>query len=111
MSDPSTVLVTGATGQQGGALARLLLANGRQVRALTRKADSPAATDLRSRGAELAIGDFEDRASLKRAMRGVDAIYLMATPFGAGSRRRYVRGSGLPTSPGSPASVTWSTPR
>jgi uncharacterized protein YbjT (DUF2867 family) len=84
MSTLSTVLVTGATGQQGGALARLLLARGRQVRALTRKADSPAANELRSRGAELAIGDFEDRASLERAMRGVDAVYLMATPFGGG---------------------------
>jgi uncharacterized protein YbjT (DUF2867 family) len=84
MGDSSTVLVTGATGQQGGALARLLLANGRHIRALTRKADSPAANELRSRGAELAIGDFEDRASLESAMRGVDAVYLMATPFGSG---------------------------
>jgi uncharacterized protein YbjT (DUF2867 family) len=84
MIESSVVLVTGATGQQGGALARKLLANGRQVRALTRKADSPAATELRSRGAELTIGDFEDRASLERAMRGVDAVYLMATPFGGG---------------------------
>jgi uncharacterized protein YbjT (DUF2867 family) len=84
MSNPSTILVTGATGQQGGALARLLLAKGWQVRALTRKADSPAAIELHSRGAELAIGDFEDRASLEHAMQGVDAVYLMATPFGGG---------------------------
>src|SRR5262245_43909728 len=84
MSSPSTILVTGATGQQGGALARLLLARGRHVRALTRTIDSPAANELRSRGAELAVGDFEDRASLERAMRGVDAVYLMATPFAAG---------------------------
>jgi len=84
MSSPSTILVTGATGQQGGALARLLLAKGHHVRALTRKADSPAARELRSRGAELALGDFDDRASLERAMQGVDAVYLMATPFGAG---------------------------
>ena len=84
MSSRSTILVTGATGQQGGALARLLLAKGHHVRALTRKADSPAARELRSRGAELALGDFDDRASLERAMQGVDAVYLMATPFGAG---------------------------
>jgi len=84
MSSPPTILVTGATGQQGGALARLLLAQGRRVRALTRKIDSPAANELRSRGAELAVGDFDDRASLERAMHGVDAVYLMATPFGAG---------------------------
>ena len=84
MSSAPSVLVTGATGQQGGALARLLLAQGRHVRALTRKVDSPAASDLRGRGAELAVGDFDDRASLERAMDGVDAVYLMATPFGAG---------------------------
>lgn len=84
MSSSPTILVTGATGQQGGALAHLLLAKGQHVRALTRKADSPAASELRSRGAELAVGDFDDRASLERAMQGVDAVYLMATPFGAG---------------------------
>ena len=94
MNNPSTVLVTGATGQQGGALARLLLVNGRQVRALTRKADSPAANELRSRGAELAIGDFDDRASLERAMRGVDAVYLMATPFGGGIEAEIRQGIG-----------------
>ena len=93
MSSSSTVLVTGATGQQGGALAQLLLAKGRQVRALTRKADSPAANELRSRGAELAVGDFEDRASLERAMRGVDAVYLMATPFGGGTEAEVRQGT------------------
>ena len=40
MNDAKTVLVTGATGQQGGALARLLLERGQRVRALTRKPDS-----------------------------------------------------------------------
>src|SRR5688572_21196625 len=84
MGGSPTILVTGATGQQGGALARLLLEKRRNVRALTRRADSPAASELRGHGAELAIGDFDDRASLERAMRGVDAVYLMATPFGAG---------------------------
>jgi hypothetical protein len=84
MNNPSITLVTGATGQQGGAVARLLLAQGHRVRALTRRADSPAANELRGRGAELAVGDFDDHASLERAMSGVDAVYLMATPFGGG---------------------------
>ena len=74
MNSSRKILVTGATGQQGGALARVLLAKGHQVRALTRKADSPGATELRGRGAELAIGDFENRGSLERAMRGIDAV-------------------------------------
>src|SRR5919202_5162611 len=83
MDSPPTILVTGATGQQGGALARLLLERGRRVRALTRRLDSAAAIDLQRRGAELVVGDFEVRASLERAMRGADAVFLMATPFGA----------------------------
>jgi uncharacterized protein YbjT (DUF2867 family) len=84
MNAPRTILVTGATGQQGGALARLLLSRGHRVRALTRKADSPAAQMLAGHGAELAVGDFDDRASLERAMQGADALFVMGTPFEAG---------------------------
>lgn len=79
-----SVLVTGATGQQGGALARVLLQRGHRVVAFTRSADSPAAQALAASGAEVATGDFEDVESLTRAMRGVDAVYAMATPFEAG---------------------------
>jgi uncharacterized protein YbjT (DUF2867 family) len=79
-----SVLVTGATGQQGGALARLLLQRGHQVVALTRRAGSPAARALAASGARVATGDFEDVESLVRAMEGVDAVYAMATPFEGG---------------------------
>jgi uncharacterized protein YbjT (DUF2867 family) len=64
------ILVSGATGQQGGAVARHLLASrGWRVRALTRNPDSPAAQALVARGAELVQGDLDDRASLDRALR------------------------------------------
>lgn len=79
-----SVLVTGSTGQQGGALARLLLQRGHRVRAFTRSADSPAARALEAGGAQLVTGDFEDVDSLTRAMEGVDAVYAMATPFEGG---------------------------
>jgi uncharacterized protein YbjT (DUF2867 family) len=79
-----TVLVTGATGHQGGALARTLLEKGHRVRAFTRKPDSPAAQQLKQRGAEIAVGSLEDRTSLEPAMRGADAVFLMGTPFEAG---------------------------
>jgi uncharacterized protein YbjT (DUF2867 family) len=91
MFRPLTVLVTGATGKQGGALARLLLKRGHRVLALVRSPDSPAAKDLEQRGAELTPGDFEDPDSLERAMREVEAVFAMATPFGAGGLEGEVR--------------------
>jgi uncharacterized protein YbjT (DUF2867 family) len=84
MTKSLKVLVTGATGKQGGAVARRLLERGHKVRAFTRKVDSPAATALAGLGAELVTGSLEDRASLDRAAGGVDAVFAMSTPFEAG---------------------------
>ncbi|PTL83288.1 NmrA/HSCARG family protein [Vitiosangium sp. GDMCC 1.1324] len=91
MFRPLTVLVTGATGKQGGALARLLLKRGHRVHAFVRSPGSPQAKDLEERGAELVSGDFDDPDSLERAMQGVDAVYAMATPFAAGGLEAEVR--------------------
>ena len=68
MSKQLNVLVIGATGQQGGSVARQLLEKGHRVRALTRNADSSSAKQIESLGAELAIGDTEDRQSVIRAV-------------------------------------------
>src|SRR5262245_43708575 len=84
--EPISVLVTGATGQQGGALARILLRKGHKVRALTRRPDDPGARDLKRLGAMIVTGDFEDEASLDRAMEGVDAVFAMSTPMEGGAR-------------------------
>ena len=84
MDYPRSVLVTGATGQQGGALARHLRNYGYRVIALTRRTDSPAAKTLEDIGAELAVGDFDDPASLEAAARQADTVFAMATPFEAG---------------------------
>jgi uncharacterized protein YbjT (DUF2867 family) len=84
MSKPLSVLVTGATGNQGGAVARALLKKGHKVRALTRKPDSAGALALKQLGAELAVGSFDERDALARAMTGVDAVFIMGTPFEAG---------------------------
>ena len=83
-SDVKRVLVTGATGQQGGALARLLLQRGHHVRAMTRKPDGPAAGELRKAGAEVVTGDLGDRASVERAAKGTDVAFLVATPYERG---------------------------
>jgi len=70
-----TVLVTGATGNQGGATARHLLADGWRVRALVRDETAPAAVGLAAAGAELVRGDLDDRASIDAAARGAYGIY------------------------------------
>ncbi|MCP3169035.1 NmrA/HSCARG family protein [Myxococcus qinghaiensis] len=79
-----SVLVTGATGNQGGAVARHLLHRGHRVVAYVRQPESPAARSLQSLGAELAVGDFDDVDALARAAESVDAFYAMATPFETG---------------------------
>ena len=69
------VLVTGATGKQGGVTARRLLAGGRRVRALVRDLTTPAAAGLAAAGAELVHGDLDDPASLPPAFDGVAAVF------------------------------------
>jgi len=83
-SSPRFVLVTGATGQQGGAVARALLTSGHRVRGLTRNTDSQASRALADLGAEMVTGDFTHRDSLTAAASGVDTIFLMTTPFESG---------------------------
>lgn len=70
-----TILVTGATGQQGGATARHLLAQGWLVRILARDPNKPAAQALAQAGAEVVRGDNEDRASLDAALKGVYGVF------------------------------------
>jgi uncharacterized protein YbjT (DUF2867 family) len=86
MSGKLNVLVTGATGKQGGHLVRELLARGHSVRALTRKPESRAAAALAERGVTIVTGDFEDHGSLERAARGVDTVFAMSTPFESGAQ-------------------------
>lgn len=69
------IAVTGATGQQGGAVARKLLADGWKVRALTRDVDKPAAQELASLGAEIFAGDMEDRAELDSAFKDAYGVF------------------------------------
>ncbi|MDX3101134.1 NmrA family NAD(P)-binding protein [Nonomuraea angiospora] len=69
------ILITGATGKQGGATARRLLAEGRKVRALVRDPAAPAAAELAAAGAQLVRGDFDDPASLPPALDGAAAVF------------------------------------
>ena len=69
------ISVTGAAGQQGGAVARKLLADGWNVRALTRDADKPAAQELKALGVEIVPGDMDDHAHLDAAFQGVYGVF------------------------------------
>ncbi|MFQ5795163.1 MAG: NmrA/HSCARG family protein [Candidatus Bipolaricaulia bacterium] len=71
------ILVTGATGKQGGAVAHHLLVNGWKVRALTRDPSKLDAQALVEMGAEVVKGDLEDRASLDQALEGVYGVFSM----------------------------------
>ncbi|QIY76307.1 NmrA/HSCARG family protein [Streptomyces sp. RLB1-33] len=77
-----TVLVTGATGNQGGATARHLLAGGWRVRALVRDGRTPAAAALAAAGAELVRADLDDRASLDSAVHGAYGVYSVQSANG-----------------------------
>jgi uncharacterized protein YbjT (DUF2867 family) len=79
------ILVTGATGKQGGATARRLLAGGWPVRALVRDPAAPAAAALADAGAQLVPGDFDDPASLPPALDGAAAVFgIPPVAFGPG---------------------------
>src|SRR5947209_947134 len=78
-SNNRTILVTGATGHQGGAVLRRLRERGFPVRALTRDPDSAAARRLVGHGTEVVSGNMDDPSSLTRALDGVDGVFSVQT--------------------------------
>jgi uncharacterized protein YbjT (DUF2867 family) len=80
MTQPRTIAIVGATGAQGGGLARAILADaggGFKARALTRKVDSDNARALAAAGAEVVAADLDDEASLVRALDGAHGAYFV----------------------------------
>jgi uncharacterized protein YbjT (DUF2867 family) len=88
------ILVTGATGQQGGALARLLLQKKHEVYALIRstKSESSKAQNLRNQGAKLVEADLDKPDSLEQATNGIDSVFLMGTWVEVGTEGEIRRG-------------------
>lgn len=78
------ILVTGATGHQGGAALRHLTDRGFACRALTRDPDSAQARAVVGHGTEIVRGDMEDPASLFRALEGGYGAYAVQTPYESG---------------------------
>jgi uncharacterized protein YbjT (DUF2867 family) len=86
------VLITGATGQQGGALARSLAGKGFKLRGLTRKPEGDAAKKLSALGVELVRGDLDDAASLKQALQGVWGVFGVQNTWEAGVEKEEEQG-------------------
>lgn len=89
------ILVTGATGQQGGAVARQLLDAGFQVLALTRDPSKPAARDLTTRGAQVVRGDLNDPESIGRIMEGCHGVFSVQNFWETGYDREIQQGCDL----------------
>jgi len=80
MSETRVIAVIGATGAQGGGLARAILEDpegGFTLRAVTRNAQSDAAKALAARGAEVVVADLDDESSLDKAFEGAYGAFCV----------------------------------
>jgi len=90
-----TILVVGATGQQGGVTAKHLLADGWRVRALTHRPDALESRALAFAGFELVTGDLLDRASLDRAVEGAYGVFSVQNTRTAGLEGEVTQGKNI----------------
>ncbi len=91
MQRPFTIAVFGATGAQGGGVARALLARrdpALRVRALTRRPDAPRAQALAALGAEVMAADLDEPGSLVGALQDADAVFAVTNYWEHGSPER-----------------------
>jgi uncharacterized protein YbjT (DUF2867 family) len=95
MVNERIILIAGATGKQGGAVARALVGKGFKIRALTRKPESEAALSLAKTGAEIVKGDLDDVASLKNALQGVWGVFSVQNTWEAGVEKEEEQGKRL----------------
>jgi uncharacterized protein YbjT (DUF2867 family) len=87
MANERTILITGATGKQGGATARALADKGFRLRAMTRHPDGPAAKAVASAtSAEIVEGDLNDADSLRRALKGAWGVFAVQNTWEAGGQ-------------------------
>ncbi len=89
------VLVAGATGRQGGAVARHLLRAGWQVRAMTRKPDQPPAQALADLGAEVVYGDMDRPETLPPLLAGAYGVFGVQNFWEVGYEREVAEGKAL----------------
>lgn len=95
MKDSKTILVTGATGRQGGAVVQHLLKNNFTMKALSRTPDSIAAQRLTSMGVNVIRGDMSDPASLVDAMKDCDGVFSIQNYFEYGAEKEVQYGKNM----------------
>jgi len=94
-NESKIILITGATGRQGGAVVRNMLPKGWKLRALTRNAKGSAAQELSRQGVEVVGGDLEDPASLNIALSGAYGAFSVQDFWSVGARREVLQGKNL----------------
>jgi uncharacterized protein YbjT (DUF2867 family) len=87
-----TILITGGTGRQGGAVARELLNTGFRLRAMTRKPDGDAGRALAAAGVEVVGGDLDNEASLDAPLSGAWGVFSVQNTWEAGVEREEAQG-------------------
>src|SRR5437870_3414005 len=97
MTNNRTILITGVTGNQGGAVAQALRGAGFHLRGLTRKSDSERAAALGRQGVEIVKGDLDDEATLRRALDGAWGVFGVQNAGEAGVEREEAQGKRLAT--------------
>jgi len=97
MTSDRTILITGATGHQGGAVAHALHGSGFRLRGMTRKPESEQAAALARRGVDIVKGDLDDEATLRRALAGAWGVFGVQNTWEAGVEREEVQGKRLAT--------------
>jgi len=97
MTSDRTILITGVTGHQGGAVAQALRGSRFQLRGLTRKPDSERAAALARRGVDIVKGDLNDEATLRRALAGAWGVFGVQNTLEAGVEGEEAQGKCLAT--------------
>ena len=95
MTSDRTILITGVTGHQGGAVAKALQGSGFRLRGLTRKPESERAAALARDGVEIVKGDLDDEATLRRALSGAWGVFGVQNTWEAGVEREEAQGRRL----------------
>jgi uncharacterized protein YbjT (DUF2867 family) len=89
------ILVTGATGNIGSAVVKALQRSNYHIRCIVRNPRSPAAKALKTRRIEIVKGDYSDHTSLLRAVKDMDTVFAVTTPFEGGAPEEIRQGIAL----------------